>query len=128
MPQFERGGKHYTTATKAVNHGDPAIENGIPGQALKQAIPGAASGAGTPYTQIGIGEKFVIQYKGVVIVTDPGLSSPAVGDLVYIIAATNVITKTASGNVKFGVITRLGGTRGLASGKLAIDLDLAAKF
>lgn len=138
MPYVRPGKIVYINAgaTKAVNHGNPVTELNFVGTAIKQGVPPfgtgpAFSSPGVPNAtliQVGVGEKFAIETKGVVQVPVTGISSPAVGDAVYIVAADNSLTKTASGNLKFGRIVELAGTRQTPTGFCRIDLDHKASF
>jgi hypothetical protein len=125
MPYSRPGRINYATATKAVNHGDPAIEGGIPGVAIKQRAAGSGAGSGTPQKQIAISEKFAMITKGVVQVTNggSGVSAATPGTPIYIIAASNLLTTTSAGNVKFGMLVEAAGTRGCPTGYCRIDLD-----
>lgn len=130
MPYSRPGKMYYTTATKAVNHGDPVIEDNVPGTAVKQTRPSSGAASGTPQKQIAIGEKFAIISKGVVQVTNAGsgVAAAAVGTGIYIIAASNLLTTTASGNVKYGMLVEKAGTRGCPTGQCRIDLDKRDAF
>lgn len=130
MPYNRPGKMFYFTATKAVNHGAPVTELGFVGTAVKQQAPAFGIGPQTnpALVAIAIGEKAVMITKGVVEIPVTGISSPAVGDPVYITAADNTMSKTASGNLKFGRITELAGTRGTKTGYCRVDLDHKATF
>lgn len=126
MPYNRPGKLYYTTATKAVAHGDAVIENGISGVAVKQKVAPFGTGPATNaalYT-VQIGEDFGIIDKGIVQVA--AVSTPAKGDAIYITASSNALTKTASGNVKYGVVVEIAGQRGTPTGKMRVDLDLKA--
>lgn len=130
MPYVRPGKIYYATATKDVNHGAPVIENNIPGVAIKQKAPAFGIGPQTnpALVLIATGEQFAIETKGIVEVPVTGISSPAKGDAVYITAADNTLSKTASGNQKFGRIVELAGQRGTKTGFCRIDLDHKATF
>lgn len=108
-------------ATKAVWHGYPATESNFVGVAVKQKAPAAGAGSGTPQHQIAIGEAFALITKGVVQVK--ALAGAVVGDSIYIVAADNTLTKTVGSNLKFGLVTTLGGTKGTPTGMMRVDLD-----
>lgn len=126
MPYSRPGYMRYATATKAVWHGDPVTESGFVGVAVKQKTASAGAASGTPQHQIAVGENFAIISKGVVQVA--AVSAAAVGDPIYIVAATNALTKTSGGNVKFGMVTQLAGTQGTPTGKMRVDLDAKDAF
>lgn len=128
MP-YERPGAGYypAAATKAVNHNDPVVEDGVVGVAVKQKAPNPETGL-TNIQQIAIGEAFHIRVKGIKQVPLQSITSPAKGDPVYIIAATNQLTKTSTSNVKYGVIRELAGQRGTPTGFVRIDLDAKDSF
>jgi hypothetical protein len=118
--------KYVAAATKAVVHGDPCVELNFVGVAVKQKKPssGAASGTAAQKT-VAIGEPFAIIAKGVVQVpnTGAGVAAANVGDPIYIIPASNLLTTTASGNTKFGRLNEKAGSRGTPTGKCRVDLD-----
>lgn len=129
MPD-NRPGKFYycLAATKAVVHGAPCVEDGITGVAVKQGIAPFGTGPATnaALKTVIIGEAFGILPKGVVTV--PFVTSSVKGSPIYIIAATNVLTLTASANVKYGVVTEIQGQRGCPTGFMRVDLDLKSTF
>lgn len=125
MPIYERPGRaKYVAATKAVDHGKPTVEGNFAGTAVKQK-PQPWSVGLTGQQTIAITERFVIRDKGICEVANTGIAAAVVGDPVYIVAATNALTTTAAGNVKFGRVAELPGAqnRGVATGKVRIDLD-----
>lgn len=112
---------YYATATKAVNHGAPCIENGVVGVAVKQKAPSATTALST-WKTVGIGEKFAIISKGVVLV--PTVAGFAKGDLVYIKGTDNSISETDDATTQpFGRIVEVGGERGCPTGYVRVDLD-----
>lgn len=126
MPTTERpGAAKYTVATKAVQHGFAVIEHNLVGQAIKQK----AAGWGDAYTAtptIQIGEQFAIRTKGVkrFVNTGSGVAAAAVGDPIYIIAASNLLTTSSGGNVAFGRVAETPTSiRPTPTGYVAIDLD-----
>lgn len=126
MPYNRPGKLYYTTATKAVVHGEACIENGVSGVAVKQKAPPFGTGPATNVllNTVSIGEDFGIIDKGIVQVA--AVSTPAKGDAIYITASSNALTKTASGNVKYGVVVEIAGQRGTPTGRMRVDLDLKA--
>ncbi len=120
MPKHKSGGHFYCTATKAVRHGAPCIEQNVKGIAVKQKDPGYL-GAFADRNLVAISEQFMILHKGQVEVDT--VAGFAKGELVYIIAATNVLTESAAGNVPYGRIVEVAGERGCPTGKVRIDLD-----
>lgn len=126
MPYNRPGKFYYTTATKAVVHGEACIENGVSGVAVKQKVAPFGTGPATnaALVTVQIGEDFGIIDKGIVQVA--AVATPAKGDAIYITAATNVLTKTASANVKYGVVVEIAGQRGCPTGRMRVDLDLKA--
>jgi len=121
MPYKRPGNMKYVTATKAVMHGDPCVEENWTGVAVKQKAPSASAGSGTPQKQVAVGENFAIINKGIVLVHS--IIGAARGTLIYITAATNALTTSAGGNVVYGRIVELGGERGTPAGKMRVDLD-----
>ena len=136
MPVSRPGKMFYpTAATKAVVHGLPVVEENIPGVAIKQGAPAFGTGPGfvgaavnPALVTIAIGEKFVILSKGIVEVPVQNISAGVKGDAVYIDAATNLLSKTASGGTKYGRIVEIAGQRGTRTGYVRIDLDHKATF
>jgi hypothetical protein len=130
MPYSRPGRMFYTVATKAVNHGLPVIEQGVPGVAVKQRRASSGAGSGTPQYQIAITEPMAIITKGVVQVvnTGSGLSAAAPGTPIYIIAASNLLTTTPAGNVKYGMLLENANVRGTPPGYCRIDLDKRDMF
>lgn len=111
-----------------ITHGSTVFQANHKGVAVKQVAESWKTGYGAanaaPLNQIINGEQFLVITKGQVLVDDPGLATPAVGDAVYITAA-NAITKTATANFQYGRIAALAGTFGVPTGKVRIDLDAA---
>lgn len=131
---YERPGRaYYATATKAVFHNAPVTENGMVGAAFKQQAKGWASGLDANYARIEIGEKFQIRTKGIHEFSTasgaPGvlLAGAAKGTAVYIKPADNTLTiepGAASTDIPFGRVVEIpGDNRGVATGKIRIDLD-----
>lgn len=130
MPYNRPGKMQYVTATKAVDHGMPVTELGFVGTAVKQRKPGSGAASGAPQKNIAIAEPFAIITKGVVQVpnTGSGLAAAAAGTAIYIIAASNLLTTTATSNIKFGVLVENAGTRGTPAAMCRIDLDKKDQF
>jgi len=130
MPYNRPGIMKYAVATKAVDHGLPVVELGVVGVAVKQRKPSSGAASGSPQKNIAISEPFAIISKGVVQVpnTGSGVSAAAVGTPIYIIAASNLLTTTSAGNVKFGMLVEAAGTRGTPTGMCRIDLDAKDAF
>jgi hypothetical protein len=127
MPYNRPGQIFYTTNASGGNiaHNSPVLSGGRVGVAIKQKATDPTAGLVNP-AQIANGEAFAMVVKGVVQVPVTGITSPAVGDPVYIVASSNALTKTAGtggANKPFGRITELAGTRGTPTGQVRIDLD-----
>lgn len=132
MPYERPGERYYATATKTTLHGAACVENGVVGVAIKQVAPAAGTGlTDVANTTIAIGEKFVIDTKGIVEVP-VGALTPTKGMAVYLTAATNALTPTgpASGTTtyKFGTVVEVAGERGTPTGRVRINLDLKDSF
>lgn len=128
MPYNRPGpGVYVVNGGSAIQHGTAQANSGFVGVAVKHAARSWQDGYSIQ-AQIDASEPYYLITKGVVQVADPGLSSPAKGDAVYITAATGVITKTSGGNVKYGRIVELTGVRGVPTGKVRIDLDTKDSF
>ncbi len=125
MPYERPGQGYYTQATKLTNHGAPCTEDGIVGVAIKQKAVSWQAGLAAQ-NQIGIGEQFHIRTKGIRQV--PFVSGAVKGAAIYITAATNALTATASGNLKYGRVVEVQGQRGTPTGFMRVDLDLKDTF
>jgi hypothetical protein len=121
---------YYATATKAVLHGAPCVENGVVGVAVKQKGVASDLGLGTApnFTakQIAIGEKFAIISKGIVQV--PVVGTPAKGAPVFLTASSNALTLTGpadqTATFKYGRVVELPADgRGVPAGQMRVDLD-----
>jgi predicted RecA/RadA family phage recombinase len=134
MPNYNRPGtRYYASATKAVTHGAPVVENGVVGVAQKQKQPLSSVGIGgspNPQVNIPIGEAFAIVNKGIVQV--PYVGAAAKGTPVYITAASNALTLTGPGapptTYKYGVVVEVQTQRGTPTGFMRVDLDLKDSF
>lgn len=124
MP-YSRPGKMFrvAAATKLTVHGAACVESNIPGVMVKQHVApfGTGPASAAALTQVQIGEECTILSKGIVEVA-VGSLTPAVGDPVYIIAASNALSSTNT-NPKFGRVVEIAGTRGCRTGFVRIDLD-----
>lgn len=117
------GAAKYLTATKATNHKAACTELGFTGVAIKQRAKPWSEGYTNPGV-IAIGEQFVMRVRGQHEFPNTGISGATQGQAVYIVAATNALTLTASGNVPFGYVAELpGGNRGVPTGRLRIDIE-----
>jgi hypothetical protein len=125
MPYERPGQGYYATATKALTHGDPCTEDGVVGVAIKQKAPAWDAGL-ADQDAIAIGEAFHIRTKGIHQVAF--VTGAAKGDPIYIVAADNTLTETASGNIKFGRVVEIEGQRGTPTGFMRVDLDLKDGF
>lgn len=127
MPYEGPGERYSVVATKATEHGAPAVENRHPGIAAKsaQAAPAAVSVANAlAAQQIAIGEEFVIMMTGVHEVAVADLpAGAAVGDALWIEIADNSLANAAEAQtaglteaayVPFGRISSIDATAGRA--------------
>lgn len=118
MPTQGPGARHDAVATKAVLHGDPCIEDNIPGVAFKstQSLPYTDPTTATIKT-VQVSEAFVIEFGGMVEARTAafvGAALPTKGAKLYIVSASNLLTTVATGNVKFGIAEAILTSRGLA--------------
>jgi hypothetical protein len=123
MPYERPGAGHYTTATKAVTHGQLTVEDNIVGVAIKQKAAGWAAGLAAQ-NAIGIGESFHIRTQGIRQVAF--VASAVKGSTVWIHVTTNAVTLTdpGSGNGrKVGRVREIQGQRGCPTGFMRVDLD-----
>lgn len=105
-----------------IRHGTAATQAGFVGVAVKQRARSWRDGFDVQAI-IDRSEPYYLITKGVVQVSSANITSPAKGDGVYIIAADNRLTKTATSNVPFGTIVEVAGERGTPTGFVRIDLD-----
>lgn len=114
----------YVTADKSITHGAAAKQSNLVGVAVKQVNVPLTSGLAAQNVIVS-GERYFLITKGEIEVADPGLSSPAIGDAVYITDADNVITKSSgAGKTALGRITAISTSgRGVSTGRVRIDLD-----
>jgi hypothetical protein len=127
VPAEQPGSRYSVTATKATEHGKPAVENRHAGVAAKseQADPAYPNAANALLAQdIAIGEEFVIMLDGAheLLVADLPAGA-AVGDGLWIEIADNSLANAAEAQtggiteaayVKFGVISSIDVTAGRA--------------
>jgi hypothetical protein len=131
MPEVRPGNVEYVTATKAVLHGAPCTEVGFSGTAVKQVAAAAGTGLGSSLINtVQVGEKFAIIVKGRVYVPNSRNEGGAFakGDVVYIIAASNLLTAVVGTNLKYGRVAEIAGERGVATGQMRVDLDAKDSF
>lgn len=114
----------YHVATKQVTHGNPCIEDGKGGVAVKQQEQSWTLGIANRNV-VSIGESFAILGKGVVQIPASLLGGATKGAAVYIATADNTLSSTSGGGkVKYGVVDSLAGdNRGTPTGFIRIDLD-----
>lgn len=120
----ERPGRaKYVVATKATAHKAPSTEAGFTGVAIKQKAAPWSAGLVAPGL-IAIGEQFVMRVRGQHEFPNTGIAAGTLGQAVYIVAATNALTLTATGNVPFGYIAELpGSSRSVPTGRVRIDIE-----
>lgn len=129
MPGQGPGVRVPSVATKAVNHGDPVVENKVPGLAAKtKQLQWFVQATDTAAKQIAIAEPFIIMVGGVVEVAYAKWSvggPPTVGMQVWIVEADNTLANaTAAGRVKYGVVQELDAVRSVAK----VNLNLAGNL
>jgi len=124
MPYNRPGpGVYVTNGASALNHGSPAAVANFVGVAVKQRARGWDQGLANQAV-IDPGEQFFLITKGVVQVSNVGLTAAVKGDEVYIAAGA----LATSGTVKFGRIVEIAGERGTPLNKVRIDLDAKDSF
>lgn len=137
MPAEQPGARLSVIATKATEHGAPAVEIGHPGVAAKSkgASPMYPSVANAALAQdIAIGEEFVLMLGGAHEIDEDLLpAGAAAGDPLYITLADNALADAAealtaglveAGYVKFGRISEIDTSAGLA----LVNLNLRDTF
>ena len=128
MPYNRPGpGVYVTNGGTAIAHGSPNTNAGFVGVAVKQ-VARAWSDSYSVQAQIDASEPYFLITKGVVQVPNAGISANVKGDAIYITAATNALSATSAGNVKFGRIVEVAGARGTPTGRCRIDLDAKDSF
>jgi Uncharacterized conserved protein (DUF2190) len=127
MPYNRPGpGVYVTNGGTAVPHGSPQVNAGFVGVAVKQKVRGWSDAFSIQAT-IDANEPFFLITKGVVQVTNTGITANVKGDPIYITPAS-VLTATVGTNAKFGRIVEVAGSRGTPTGKVRIDLDSKDSF
>lgn len=119
MPSQGPGRRHNATATKAVIHGDPCIEDNLPGVAFKSAgLTAFIDPTTAAATTIAVAEPFVIMLGGMQDIRAakcPGAALPAVGAQLWILSTDNTMQAAAGTNrVKFGVVDSVDTVRQIA--------------
>lgn len=129
MPPVSPGVMHYAVASNAVLHGDPAVEGGFAGIAIKQQEQSWTLGI-ADRSLVQEGEDFAILHKGQVQIRAALISSPAVGDTLFIATADYTLSKTSGGGkLKLGkIVTLAGDNRGTPTGFVVVDLDARDSF
>lgn len=124
MPYLRPGVISYHVATKQVVHGNPVVEDGVAGVAIKQQEQSWTLGTANRNV-IGVGESFAIAHQGVAQVAASLLAGATKGQSVYINTTNNALSATGGANlVPFGrVIELAGGNRGVPTGFLRIDMN-----
>jgi hypothetical protein len=110
-----------TEISGTLTHGQPVSEGSFTGVAVKQLAPGWDSVVADA-TTIADDENYLLINKGVVQVNT--VAGFAKGNAIYIVAATNVLTETGSGNLPYGTVVEVENQNGTPAGKVRIDLDL----
>jgi hypothetical protein len=124
MPYTGPGERQSLVATKATKHGAAVVEYGHPGIAAKStqaagAYPNAANALAAQ--NIAVGEEMVVFLTGIHEVASSAITGAvSVGTPLYIVAADNTLTTTASGNVKFGRVSEVDS----ATGRVLVNLNL----
>lgn len=116
---------YVTNGSTALTHGQTVIRDNFVGVAVKQQARSWKDGHDIQAT-IDATEDYLIVINGIVQVDDTGISTPAVGDAVYIKTSDNTLTKTSASNTPFGRIVEVAGDRGTPTGTVRIDLDAKA--
>jgi hypothetical protein len=138
---YERPGRGvYVTASRALVHGDIAVQNGIVGTCIKQAQYSADSARGPGRQSIAIGERFFLRTKGIAEAATGagqqgnGVAAAAVGATIYVADGTGadahglLFSATAAGRQKLGRVHAVPGVHGTPTGILRIDMDLKDSF
>lgn len=128
MPYDRPGHIYYTVnATGSpLAHNVACLSDNRVGVSIKQQAADPTAGLVNP-AMIANGEKFAMKVKGIVQVASTGITTPAVGNVVYITTA-NALTSTVGSNAKYGRISEIAGTRGVPTGYVRIDLDAKDSF
>jgi hypothetical protein len=127
MPYNRPGpGVYVTNGGTAIAHNSPAVVNGFAGVAVKQKVVPWSQGYQSP-AMIAAGEPFFLITKGVVQVSNAGITANVKGDPIYISAA-GALTATGPAGGKFGRIVEIAGSRGTPLNQVRIDLDSKDSF
>jgi hypothetical protein len=125
MPYNRPGpGVYVTNGATAITHGLPCTVANFVGVAVKQQAQPWTAGFQSP-AMIQPNEPFYMITKGVVQVPSTGLTTPTKGEAVYVNPDGSL---AATGTVKFGRITEVGGNRGTPPNSVRIDLDAKDSF
>jgi hypothetical protein len=131
MPYNRPGpGVYVTNGATPIAHGSPQYAAGFVGVAVKQ-LARVWSDSFAVQAQIDANEPYFLITKGVVQVSNAGISANVKGDTIYMTNATGVLTPTGPGSgtvSKFGRIVEVAGQRGTPAGKVRIDLDTKDSF
>lgn len=127
MPYNRPGaGVYVVNGGAPINHGSPQVNAGFVGVAVKQVNRAWTQGLANQAV-IDPGEQYYLITKGVVQVSNAGISANVKGDPIFISAA-GVLTATGPAGGKFGRITEVSGIRGVPPSKVRIDLDSKDSF
>ena len=127
MPYSRPGpGVYVVNGAAPINHGSPQINAGFVGVAVKQQSRSWDQGYANQAV-IDPGEPYYLITKGVVQVSNAGITANVKGDPIYISAA-GVLTATGPAGGKFGRIIETTGARGVPPNKVRIDLDSKDSF
>jgi hypothetical protein len=141
MPEVRPGEVHYAKrggAAPTIKHGQPILQDGFAGIALKQQAYPAGTGLGAAaITDIVANENYIVQIKGRVYIaqTVTGLVggtalAMAKGDTLYVsdagvVAKTGPVSATVA---KLGRVTEVAPERGVGAGMARVDLDARDSF
>lgn len=118
MPTQGPGARHKAVATKAVLHGDPCIEDNIPGMAFKTTpAPAYTDPTSAAMKTVQVGEEFEIEVGGMIEARTAAFVAaalPTKGAKLYIVTASNLLSAVSTGNVKYGIASEIVTARGLA--------------
>jgi hypothetical protein len=127
MPYNRPGpGVYVVNGGTPITHGTPQVASNFVGVAVKQAVR-QWQDAYSIQAQIDANEPYFLITKGVVQVSNAGITANVKGDPIYITAA-GVLTATSAGNVKFGRVAEVAGGRGTPPNRVRIDLDAKDSF
>jgi hypothetical protein len=127
MPYNRPGpGVYVVNGGTPITHGTPQVNVGFVGVAVKQAIRQWQDSYAIQ-AQIDANEPYFLITKGVVQVSNAGITANVKGDPIYITPA-GVLSATSAGNSKFGRIAEVAGARGVPPNRCRIDLDSKDSF